>query len=205
MLKRLQAKYVDKPVKFVLVPCNQFKDQEPESNSAIKAFAEKYVTLGPDSNVIMLAKSNLNGRKCTTEGEGTCSAGSTECCPTNDGIYSYLLDTIGRRAGYENSVISWNFDKILIAPDGEPVANIMSGKELDTEIEELVSGLLECYDDELSEEAATLSELSRSSSLAPLPCIGAVCAMALFCAWSVFKWHQSRHQDLPNNYIYLVA
>ena len=55
-LATLQQKYAKQPVRFFLFPCNQFMSQEPNANSVIKTFAEKYLTLG--TNVIMLSKTN---------------------------------------------------------------------------------------------------------------------------------------------------
>ncbi|CAJ1371646.1 unnamed protein product [Effrenium voratum] len=114
MLGRLQKKYADKPVRFLLFPCNQFGSQEPGTNAEVRRFAEQYVNLGKGSNVIMFAKSNLNGVTCEYSGGDSCTASSNECCSRNDAVYKYLL------AKTPPSTIQWNFDKIILDTDGLP-------------------------------------------------------------------------------------
>eukprot|EP00931_Biecheleriopsis_adriatica_P024081 TRINITY_DN15092_c0_g1_i1.p1 TRINITY_DN15092_c0_g1~~TRINITY_DN15092_c0_g1_i1.p1 ORF type:complete len:196 (-),score=57.71 TRINITY_DN15092_c0_g1_i1:112-699(-) len=133
MLKRMQAKYAGKNVRFLLVPCNQFGAQEPAANSAIKAFAEQSVTLGKagvGSNVIMLAKSNLNNEPCEYSGADACTPASAGCCPFNDAVYKYLL------AKTPPGTIQWNFDKIIVGKDGKPFEGeeILHGPDLDKEL-----------------------------------------------------------------------
>ncbi|CAE7896460.1 GPX1 [Symbiodinium sp. KB8] len=142
MLTRLQKKYSDKPVRFLLFPCNQFGEQEPGTNAEIKKFAEQYVALakdGGDSNVIMFAKSNLNGVACTYSGEDACMPGSKECCAENDAVYTYLL------ANTPPGTISWNFDKIITDLSGKPYAGevIMHGGDVDAAVSNVVDSLLE--------------------------------------------------------------
>ncbi|CAE7442403.1 AKR1D1 [Symbiodinium sp. CCMP2592] len=142
MLTRLQKKYSDKPVRFLLFPCNQFGEQEPGTNAEIKKFAEQYVALakdGGDSNVIMFAKSNLNGVACTYSGEDACMPGSKECCAENDAVYTYLL------ANTPPGTIAWNFDKIITDSSGKPYAGevIMHGGDVDAAVSNVVDSLLE--------------------------------------------------------------
>merc|ERR1712048_423929 len=108
MLKCLQEQYAGQPVRFLLFPCNQFGNQEPAANSEIKAFAEKSVKLGEGSNVVMFAKTSLNGVACTTTEKDVCTPESKECCPSNDPIYNYLLGAT------QPGQIAWNFDKIVV-------------------------------------------------------------------------------------------
>eukprot|EP00929_Paragymnodinium_shiwhaense_P099363 TRINITY_DN6099_c0_g1_i1.p1 TRINITY_DN6099_c0_g1~~TRINITY_DN6099_c0_g1_i1.p1 ORF type:complete len:194 (+),score=53.10 TRINITY_DN6099_c0_g1_i1:231-812(+) len=138
MLTRLQKKYAGMPVKFLLMPCNQFGAQEPGSNAEIKAFASKSVKLGGDSNVIMLAKGNLNGVACTYDGADACTPASKECCPKNDGVYKYLL------ANTKPGNIIWNFDKIITGVDGKPYEGetIHHGADTDPWINGVVEKLL---------------------------------------------------------------
>lgn len=138
MLKRMQERYAGKPVKFLLTPCNQFANQEPGSNAEIKAFAEQSVTLGPGSNVVMLAKSNLNDVACATGGEGVCSPTSADCCPANDAVYDYLLSAT------PPGTIKWNFDKIITDVEGRPYdgETIFHGGDLDDKLGPVIDGLL---------------------------------------------------------------
>ena len=113
---------------FFLFPCNQFLSQEPNANSVIKTFAEKYLTLG--TNVVMLSKTNVNknlfGHRCTkTDG---CTPASKDCCEANNGIYDYLQSVVPGKC-------DWNFNKYPIGKDGVP-----SGKRYGDEI---VAGTLE--------------------------------------------------------------
>lgn len=141
MLSRLQKTYAERPVRFLLFPCNQFGAQEPKKNSEIKAFAEQYVTLaknGQGSNVIMFAKSNLNGVPCTYSGKDACMPESAECCSENDPVYQYLL------AKTPPGNIAWNFDKIVTDVMGQPFPGetIMHGDDTDTVVQEVVEKLL---------------------------------------------------------------
>merc|ERR1719193_1979409 len=138
MLKRLQHDYAGKPVRFLLVPCNQFAAQEPGSNAAIKVFAEQSVRLGPGSSVLMLAKSNLNGVACQFRGPGACTPASTECCAQNDPVYEYLL------ARAPPGTIKWNFDKIVVGTDGVPISggSILHGDALDAALVGVIDRLL---------------------------------------------------------------
>lgn len=114
MLTTLQQAYADQPVRFLIFPCNQFMHQEPGSNAEIKAFAEQYVYLGPGSNIIMFAKTSLNDVSCPSRRVDACTPASVECCPTNDGIYDYLLSAT------PPGNIKWNFDKIVVDGSGRP-------------------------------------------------------------------------------------
>eukprot|EP00435_Cladocopium_sp_Y103_P056743 s3347_g19.t1 len=141
MLSRLQKKYADLPVRFLLFPCNQFGAQEPKKNSEIKDFAEQYVTLaknGQGSNVIMFAKSNLNGVPCTYSGKDACMPESAECCSQNDAVYQYLL------AKTAPGKIAWNFDKIVTDVMGKPFPGetILHGGDTDAVVQEVVEKLL---------------------------------------------------------------
>ncbi|CAJ1437803.1 unnamed protein product [Effrenium voratum] len=139
MLGRLQKKYADKPVRFLLFPCNQFGSQEPGTNAEVRRFAEQYVNLGKGSNVIMFAKSNLNGVTCEYSGGDSCTASSNECCSRNDAVYKYLL------AKTPPSTIQWNFDKIILDTDGLPFSGetIMHGGDIDRAVSRVVDGLLQ--------------------------------------------------------------
>jgi len=139
MMTRLQDRYENKPVRFLLVPCNQFSHQEPAPNAEVKSFAQKSVALGSASNVVMLAKSNLNGVACATGGEGACSPASAECCPANDAVYDYLLSAT------PPGTIKWNFDKIITDVEGRPYDGEtidLHGGDLDDKLGAVIDGLL---------------------------------------------------------------
>jgi len=187
MLKRLQERFAGKPVKFLLTPCNQFKNQEPGTNAEIKAFAEQSVALGPDSNVIMLAKSNLNGVPCAATGEGTCTPSSAECCPKNDAVYDYLLSATSP------GTIKWNFDKIITWVDGKPYAGetVYHGGDLDDKMDEILDGLLSAKEAELSASddiTQYLSAFPGASTAVHFTALAKpMCAAAFFAAWGLIS------------------
>lgn len=200
MMTRMQTKYAEKPVRFILVPCNQFGDQEPAANSVIKTFAEKSVRLakaGADSNFIMLAKSNLNDVKCTYAGADACMPSSTECCPTNDAVYDYLL------ASTPPGNIGWNYDKIVTGFDGKPYSGeaIVDGTVLDVQLNAVIDRLLA----EGGDAANELQALPGSGGVVGMPLLAGACAATLLVACRAFRWRQSCEQDVTSSYVHLVA
>mmetsp|Transcript_83571 Transcript_83571/g.259617 ORF Transcript_83571/g.259617 Transcript_83571/m.259617 type:complete len:211 (+) Transcript_83571:253-885(+) len=201
MLHRMQLRYAGKPVRFLLVPCNQFGAQEPKANSIVKAFAEGSVHLGAGSGVVMLAKSNLNGVKCTYDGADACTPSSTECCPKNDAVYDYLL------ANTPPGQIKWNFDKIIVGADGKPYKGetVLHGPALDAELSAIIDALAA----EGRAEASELTGEPRGTAL-PSPWLvvasGALCAAGLAAAWlggySSKAWQGAlRSEALAGNYV----
>lgn len=191
MLTRLQWKYAKKPVRFILVPCNQFGHQEPAENEDIKKFAEQFVRLGPRSNVVMLAKSNLNGDKCTYDGEAACKPWSKECCPANDPVYDYLLPRTAP------AHIKWNFDKVIVDVDGKPYKDeiILRGNDLEdrlsTRIDWLLAGKAHGYSEMLA--------VPWYTGVTGPAVIAAACAasfVGVFLAgWRVLGRRDSYHED----------
>jgi glutathione peroxidase len=138
-LSTLQQKYAKSPVMFFLFPCNQFLSQEPNANSVIKSFAEKYLTLG--TNVLMFSKSNVNknvfGKRCTsTDG---CTPQSKDCCEANNGIYNYLQGVVPGKC-------DWNFNKYPIGkngiPSGKRYGDSVVADTLEKDIDQLLSANL---------------------------------------------------------------
>jgi glutathione peroxidase len=100
-LQEMYAKYAKDGLVIVGVPCNQFGSQEPGSNKEIAEFCKKeYGVTFP-----MLAKVDVNGK---------------DACP----LYKFLTskETNPQFAG----AIKWNFEKFLIARNGEVVARFAS-------------------------------------------------------------------------------
>jgi glutathione peroxidase-family protein len=198
MLKGMQAKYADKPVRFLLVPCNQFGAQEPKANSVIKEFAEQSVSLAKDgagSNVIMLAKSNLNGVKCTSS--GGCTPSSDVCCPSNDAVYDYLLSAT------PPGTIGWNFDKVVVGLDGKPYSGetIMDGNTVEAGLSQIIDKQLAASQSSAVEMLALRNYLDTPGGV---PVLAAACAV-FFLLLAAFKWRRSLDQDASSNYIHLVA
>uniref|UniRef100_A0A7S1CNP0 Glutathione peroxidase n=1 Tax=Bicosoecida sp. CB-2014 TaxID=1486930 RepID=A0A7S1CNP0_9STRA len=126
MLHTLQQQYASKPVRFFLLPCNQFGAQEPKANSDIKTFASGYVDL-TQGNVVLLAKGNVNPPACASTAAGACGPASDVCCPANDGIYNYLRSVIP-------GAIPWNFDKFIVGKDGVPVPPALTGAQVASDV-----------------------------------------------------------------------
>jgi glutathione peroxidase len=95
-LEALREKYHDRGFEVLGFPCNQFKNQEPGTNSEIQQFCRQ--TYGVRFPVF--AKIEVNG-------DGTAP------------LYQYLKKEAPGVAGTE--AIKWNFTKFLIAKDGSVV------------------------------------------------------------------------------------
>ncbi|KAB8185007.1 glutathione peroxidase [Microbispora catharanthi] len=96
-LVALQRAYADRGFTVVGVPCNQFMGQEPGSAEEIKEFCS--TTYGVDFP--LLEKTEVNG-------------------PGRHPLYVGLTETPDAEG--EAGDIQWNFEKFLVAADGQVVA-----------------------------------------------------------------------------------
>ncbi len=96
-LVALQRAYADRGFTVVGVPCNQFMGQEPGSAEEIKEFCS--TTYGVDFP--LLEKTDVNG-------------------PGRHALYAELTETPDAEG--EAGDIQWNFEKFLVAADGQVVA-----------------------------------------------------------------------------------
>jgi len=97
-LEQLYETYKDRGLEILAFPANNFRDQEPGSNAEIKNFCFlNYKTTFP-----LFSKISVKG---------------ADIHP----LYAYLTT----QSGF-NGDISWNFNKFLVAPDGEIVARFAS-------------------------------------------------------------------------------
>ncbi len=96
-LVALQRAYADRGFTVVGVPCNQFMGQEPGSAEEIKEFCS--TTYGVDFP--LLEKTDVNG-------------------PGRHALYAELTETPDAEG--EAGDIRWNFEKFLVAADGQVVA-----------------------------------------------------------------------------------
>jgi glutathione peroxidase len=101
-LQALYSKYAQDGLMVLGFPCNQFGRQEPGTSEQIAQFCEKNYGVTFD----MFEKVDVNG--------------TNQCA-----LYKYLTspDTNARCAG----PIQWNFEKFLLARDGQVVARFGSG------------------------------------------------------------------------------
>lgn len=92
-LEKLNQKYKDKGLVIIGFPCNQFLNQEPESNDRIEATC----LLNYGVTFQLTEKIKVNG---------------SDAHP----IFKHLKSELGGTFG---SMIKWNFTKFLIKPDGK--------------------------------------------------------------------------------------
>jgi glutathione peroxidase len=113
-LERLQARYGSSGFSVLGVPCNQFANQEPETEETIANFCSTtYGTTFPISE-----KVDVNGRH-------------------RHPLYEQLVDTPDDdgRAGD----VDWNFEKFLVSPSGEVVARFRP--TIDPESDEVIAAI----------------------------------------------------------------
>lgn len=97
-LESLHQKYKDRGLTVIGFPCNQFQNQEPESNDTV----EEACRINFGVTFQLTEKINVNGK---------------ETHP----VYVYLKDELPGKLGKR---IKWNFTKFLITPGGEPYLRV---------------------------------------------------------------------------------
>lgn len=93
-LEELHQKYKDRGLVVLGFPCNQFQNQEPETNESMAEACE--INFGVTFQLT---------EKIDVNGENT------------HPIFVYLKDNL---SGLLGKKIKWNFTKFLITPDGKP-------------------------------------------------------------------------------------
>ena len=93
-LEKLHQKYKDEGLVVLGFPCNQFMNQEPETNETMEQVCE----LNHGVTFQLTEKTKVNGRDAHP-------------------IFKYLKSAL---PGTLTNGIKWNFTKFLIKPDGEP-------------------------------------------------------------------------------------
>lgn len=94
-LEQLHQRYKDKGLVVLGFPCDQFLNQEPETNDTIVEACR----INHGVSFQLFEKINVNGKDTHP-------------------IYRYLKSQLG---GFLGSKIKWNFTKFLIDKDGKPV------------------------------------------------------------------------------------
>ncbi len=94
-LEELHLKYKDKGLVVLGFPCDQFNNQEPETNETI----EEVCRINHGVSFQLTEKVNVNGKK-------------------EHPIYTYLKN---KKSGFFGKKIRWNFTKFLIDKNGIPI------------------------------------------------------------------------------------
>jgi glutathione peroxidase len=113
-LERLQKRFGGERFTVLGVPCNQFAGQEPGTPEEIAQFCSS--TYG--ATFPLTEKTDVNGSHRSP-------------------LYQRLTDTVD--ASGEAGEVQWNFEKFLIAPNGEVVARFRP--TVDPESDEVVSAI----------------------------------------------------------------
>ena len=116
-LEEMNQKYKDRGLVIIGFPCNQFKEQDPGSDSQIEEFCQ----LNYGVTFQIMKKSDVNG-----EDANPIFKYLKEQCPTEEyhGLKGKgakaLFRTISKTAKTESD-IQWNFTKFLISKDGATI------------------------------------------------------------------------------------
>ena len=114
-LEELNQRYKDKGLVVIGFPCNQFAQQDPDSDEEIVNFCQ--VNYGVTFQ--MMKKIDVNG-------------------PNESPIYRYLKDKTKNILGED---IKWNFTKFLISADGKKIkryAPTVKPSRMERDIEEML-------------------------------------------------------------------
>ncbi len=115
-LQDLHEKYADKGLVVIGFPCNQFRNQEPETNESMIQYCQK----NHGVTFLLTQKIDVNGE-------------------LTHPIFKYLKQELGGTFG---SKIKWNFTKFLIDREGKPIkryAPMTKPKNLEKEIVRLLN------------------------------------------------------------------
>ena len=94
-LEKLHQRYREKGLVVLGFPCNQFLNQEPETNETV----EEACRVNYGVTFQLTEKVEVNGENTHP-------------------VFKYLKDNLG---GIFGSKIKWNFTKFLISPEGKPL------------------------------------------------------------------------------------
>ncbi len=137
-LEALNQKYKDKGLVIIGFPCNQFKEQDPGSDSQIEEFCQ----LNYGVTFQIMKKIDVNGKDAEPIFEYMKAQAPTE---EYHGLKAkaaqQLFKTISKSVE-KDSDIKWNFTKFLISKDGETVkryAPTTEPKDFEQDIEAMLA------------------------------------------------------------------
>ena len=114
-LEKLHQQYKDKGLVVLGLPCNQFQNQEPETNDTM----EESCRINHGVTFQLTEKIDVNGENTHP-------------------IFKYLKDDLG---GFFGKKIKWNFTKFLITADGKPYkryAPTTKPRKIEKDIQKLI-------------------------------------------------------------------
>ena len=136
-LEELNQKYKDKGLVIIGFPCNQFKEQDPGSDSQIEEFCQ----LNYGVTFLIMKKTDVNGAAADPIFEYLKAQAPTE---EYHGLKAKatrtMLKTISKSVEKDSDIL-WNFTKFLISKDGSTIkrfAPTTEPKDFEQDIEEML-------------------------------------------------------------------
>lgn len=114
-LEKLYRKYSDKGFTVLGFPCNQFQNQDPDTDESIMSFC----SLNYGVTFPMFSKIEVNGKNAHP-------------------LYKFLKEI---KSGFLSRTIKWNFTKFLIDRDGNVIKRFGPSRE-PAEIEKYIENIL---------------------------------------------------------------
>ena len=136
-LEELNQKYKDKGLVVIGFPCNQFKEQDPGSDSEIEEFCQ--INYGVSFQI--MKKSDVNGAAASPIFEYLKTQAPTEEYKGVKAKATHALLKKHSTSVEKDSDILWNFTKFLISKDGETIkryAPTAEPKDMEKDIEEML-------------------------------------------------------------------
>ena len=137
-LEELNQKYKDRGLVIIGFPCNQFKEQDPGTNSQIEEFCQ----LNYGVTFQIMKKVDVNGPDATPVFEFLKAQAPTE---EYHGLKAKaakaLFKTLSKSVEKDND-IKWNFTKFLISKDGETIkryAPTTEPKDFEKDVEAMLA------------------------------------------------------------------
>ena len=137
-LEEMNQKYKDRGLVIIGFPCNQFKEQDPGTNSQIEEFCQ----LNYGVTFQIMKKVDVNGPDTTPVFEYLKAQAPTE---EYHGLKAkaakVLFKTLSKSVEKDND-IKWNFTKFLISKDGETIkryAPTTEPKDFEKDVEAMLA------------------------------------------------------------------
>ena len=137
-LEELNQKYKDRGLVIIGFPCNQFKEQDPGTNSQIEEFCQ----LNYGVTFQIMRKVDVNGPDATPVFEFLKAQAPTEEYHGLKAKAAKALFKTLSKSVEKDSDIKWNFTKFLISKDGETIkryAPTTEPKDFEKDVEAMLA------------------------------------------------------------------